>query len=93
MEKGVADSDTEASVRPSSKGGAENLNKGEPVKDSMKNKRIHSMNEFAQTNMEKGVADSGAEALVRPSSKGGCVGVGWSRDSKQRRTCERFCEE
>ena len=35
------------------------------MKDSMKSKRIHSMNEFAQTNMEKGVADSGAEAPVR----------------------------
>ncbi|XP_060604300.1 nuclear protein MDM1-like isoform X3 [Ruditapes philippinarum] len=40
-----------------------NLDRGDPVKDSMKSKRIlGNMNEFAQTNMDKGIADSAPEA-------------------------------
>lgn len=44
---------------------AKNLDKADPVKDSMKSKRIiDNMNEFAQTNMDKGVTDSAPEAPV-----------------------------
>ena len=34
-------------------------------KTTIKDKQIHNMNEFAQTDMEKGIADSAPEAPVR----------------------------
>ena len=43
---------------------SKNFNMGDPVKDSMKTKKIGNMNEFVQTNLEKGITDSAAEAPV-----------------------------
>ncbi|XP_053378346.1 nuclear protein MDM1-like isoform X5 [Mercenaria mercenaria] len=55
----------ESEVRLSAIKGEEvkNLDQGDPVKESMKAKKIiGNMNEFAQTDMDKGIADSAPEA-------------------------------
>ncbi|KAL4225978.1 hypothetical protein ACF0H5_013965 [Mactra antiquata] len=66
-EEKMAKSDQKMEEKPDSslvKGEeVKNLDRGDPVKDSMKSKKIvGNMNEFAQTNMDKGVMDSAPEA-------------------------------